>query len=85
VVRANLMVFFALCGAILCIAYFFQGLFPPEVVALSLLIAGPYVLSLGVGAWFFKGSSELLYRRIAYAIVASAAMLSLPIFDGILR
>jgi uncharacterized membrane protein YfcA len=85
VVRANLMVFFALSGAILCVTYFLQGLFPPQIVALSLLIAGPYVLSLFVGAYFFKGSSELLYRRIAYAIVAGAALISLPVFDGILR
>jgi uncharacterized membrane protein YfcA len=85
VVRANLVVFFALTGAILCVAYFFQGLFPPRVVTLALLLAGPYVLSLLAGARFFKGSSETLYRRVAYAIVAVAALVSLPIFDGILR
>jgi uncharacterized membrane protein YfcA len=85
VVRANLIVFFAMGGAILCVTYYFQGLFPPEIVALALLIAGPYVLSLLIGAYFFEGSSELLYRRIAYAIVAAAALISLPLFDGLLR
>ena len=85
VVRANLVVLFALTGAVLCVAYFFQGLFPPPTVALSLLLSGPYVLSIFVGGYFFKGSSETLYRRVAYAIVATAALVSLPIFDGLVR
>jgi uncharacterized membrane protein YfcA len=85
VVRANLVVLFGITGATLCVAYLFQGLFPPPVVALSLLLAVPYVLSLLAGAYFFKGSSETLYRRIAYAIVAMAAFVSLPIFDGVFR
>ena len=85
VVRANLVVFFAFTGAILCVTYFVQGLFPPEIVALALLLAVPYVLSLLAGAYFFKGSSELLYRRVAYAIVAAAALVSLPVFDGLIR
>jgi uncharacterized protein len=85
VVRANLMVFFALTGAILCVTYFFQDLFPPAIVALAALIALPYVVSLVAGAYLFKGSSELLYRRVAYAIIAAAALASLPLFDGIFR
>lgn len=85
VVRANLVVLFALTGAVLCVAYLFQGLFPPPIVALSLLLAGSYVLSLLAGGYFFKGSSETLYRRVAYAIVAAAALVSLPIFDGLVR
>jgi hypothetical protein len=85
VVRANLMVFFALTGAILVATYIFQGLFPPDVIALALVIAVPYIVTLNAGTFFFKGSSESLYRRIAYAIVAGAALISLPIFDGIFR
>jgi hypothetical protein len=78
-------VFFSLTGAILVATYFWQGLFPPAIVALAMLLAVPYVLSLLAGAYFFKGSSEQLYRRVAYAIVAAAAFVSLPFFDGILR
>jgi uncharacterized membrane protein YfcA len=85
VVRANLIVFFALTGAILSVTYALQGLFPPATVALAALIALPYVLSLLLGAYFFQGASESLYRRVAYAIVAAAALVSLPLFDGVLR
>jgi hypothetical protein len=85
VVRANLVVFFALTGAILCVTYYWQGLFPTEIVVLSLVLAAPYVASLFAGSYFFKGSSETLYRRVAYAIVAAAALISLPVFDGLIR
>jgi uncharacterized protein len=85
VVRANLMVFFALGGAMLVLTYAVQGLFPPEILAMSIMVALPYVVALNAGTWFFKGTSEQLYRRIAYAIVALAALISLPLFDGLVR
>jgi hypothetical protein len=85
VVRANLMVFFALSGAMFCVVYTVLGLFPPDVIAFSLLLFPLFVLSMAAGAWFFRGASEEFYRRVAYAIVAAAALVSLPLFDGILR
>lgn len=85
VIRANLIVFFALAGAILVVTYLLQGLLPPPIVALAVLLAVPYVLSLLGGAYLFRGSSEQLYRRIAYAIVAASALVSLPVLDGILH
>ena len=50
IVRANLMVYFMLTGAIGCIAYFAQGLLTREVVALSLLLGPPYLLAMAAGA-----------------------------------
>ena len=44
-----------------------------------------YFAALTLGARLFRGASELTYRRIAYAIVALAALVSLPLFDGMLR
>jgi hypothetical protein len=37
------------------------------------------------GARSFRRASELSFRRIAYAIIAFSALISLPIFDGLLR
>lgn len=85
VVRANLMVFFALAGAIIVLAYLWQGLFTADIVALTLLVAGPYAITLYQGSRLFQGSSDLLYRRIAYAIVGISALISLPVFDGLIR
>jgi len=40
---------------------------------------------MATGARFFKGSSDHLYRNVAYVIVALAALVSLPLFDSLLR
>lgn len=85
VVRANLMVFFLLTDGFISVVYLARGLLTPEVIAIALLIALPFFAALTVGARLFRGSSELTYRRIAYAIVALAALVSLPLFDGMLR
>jgi uncharacterized protein len=42
-------------------------------------------LALVVGARWFRGSSDAGYRRIAYAIVALAALASMPVFDHLLH
>ena len=83
--RANLMVFFLFCGIALIAVYGWQGLFTARSVALSLMLGVPYIAGVGAGAYFFRGASDQLYRRIAYAICALAALLSLPLLDPILR
>jgi uncharacterized protein len=40
---------------------------------------------MGLGSYFFHGASDRLYRAIAYVIIALAAVVSLPIFDSIIR
>jgi len=84
-VRANLMVFFVLCGVALVISYAVEGLFTAQTLALSLLLGIPYVAGVGSGAYFFRGTSDRLYRVVAHIIIALAALLSLPILDPILR
>jgi uncharacterized membrane protein YfcA len=84
-VRANLMVYFTFIDVIGCIAYFRQGLFTREVVALSLLLGLPFILAMVAGVRWFRGVSEQTFRRVAYAIIALSALISLPVFDGLLR
>jgi len=62
-----------------------QGLFTAQSIALSLTLGVPYIAGVGIGSRFFRGTSDQLYRRVAYAIVALAALLSLPLLDPILR
>jgi uncharacterized protein len=84
-VRANFLVYFLLLGLTSCVVYFWQGLFTPELLALSFLLAIPFFVATAVGAKYFHGASDVLYRRIAYAIIALAALVSLPLFDTWLR
>jgi hypothetical protein len=85
ILRANLMVFFMICGVVLVISYAAQGLVTAQTIALSLLLGVPYLLGVGIGARFFRGASDQLYRRIAYLIIALAALVSLPVLDPVLR
>jgi len=80
-VRANLLVYFLLTEIVLIAAYVWQGLFDANLSALSMLLAPPFFIATAAGAYFFHGSSDLLYRRIAYAIIVAAAVLSLPLLD----
>jgi uncharacterized membrane protein YfcA len=85
IVRANLMVFFMICDIILVAIYAHEGLFAPRPLALSLLLGVPYLVGVGVGSRFFHGASDRHYRAIAYVVITLAALVSLPIFDSLLR
>ena len=84
-VRANLLVYFLLLDVTLCADYFWQGVITTDLLALSLLLAIPFFVATAVGTLFFHGASDVLYRRIAHAIIAVAALISLPLFDHWLR
>jgi uncharacterized protein len=84
-VRANLMVFFFLMGFITCAAYVAQGIITADILALSVLLGIPFVLAMWAGARWFHGASDAAYRRVAYAIIAVSALVSLPLWDKVLR
>lgn len=83
-VRANLFGFFALATLASGAAYAVNGMFTAEVGRLSLLLGPTYALGLFVGARAFRGTSDRTYRIAAYWVIASAALLSLPLFDPLL-
>jgi uncharacterized protein len=84
-VRANCLVYFLLLDLTSCAVYVWHRLVTAELLALSLLLAVPFFVATASGATLFRGSSESVYRRIAYAIIAAAAVVSLPVFDPIFR
>jgi hypothetical protein len=84
-VRANLLVYFLLMDGALCAAYAWQGLFTGELVALALLLTVPFFVATAAGAYLFRGTSDRLYRYIAYVIIAVSAIVSLPLLDPWLR
>jgi uncharacterized membrane protein YfcA len=82
-VRANIMVYFILQGALSFALYLYSGLLDAQTVVLSLLLGVPFAVAMFGGAYWFHGSSDVLYRRVAYAIIGFAGLASLPIFDGL--
>ena len=84
-VLANFLVYFLLLGLTSCAVYIWQGLFMPDYLALAILLAAPFFIATAIGARYFHGASDTLYRRIAYAIIMLAALISMPIFDRFLH
>ena len=82
-VRANIMVYFIIQGAISLAVYWWSALFTREVIALALLLGLPFVAAMAVGASGFRGSSDTLYRRVAYVIIGFAGLASMPVFDSL--
>jgi uncharacterized protein len=83
--RANLMVLFMICDLLLVVIFGHQGMFEARPLALSLLLGVPYLVGMAIGAHFFHGASEQVYRTVAYAIITLAAIVSLPVLDSVLR
>ena len=82
-VRANIMVYFIMQGVLACALYFYGGLLTAQSVALALLLGLPFGVAMVAGAFWFHGTSDLLYRRVAYVIIAVSGLISLPIFVGL--
>ena len=85
VIRANMIMFFAIVSIAAVLAYAWNGFFSGEVGQTIVIFAPVYAVALYIGARLFGRAPERYYRRIAYAIIALAAITSLPILDGVLR
>ena len=85
VIRANLLVYFVLNAIALIVFYAIQGVLTAQVLAFALMLGPAFWVSMTLGAWFFRGSSDNTYRQVAYAIVALAAIVSIPLFDKLYR
>jgi uncharacterized membrane protein YfcA len=85
VMRANLLVYFQISGAALIVSYILQRVFDENVIALALILGPTFAIALAIGVYFFRGASDQLYRNVAYVIVTLAAIVSLPLFDGLVR
>jgi uncharacterized membrane protein YfcA len=82
-VRANIMVYFIMQGTLSVLAYIYGGLFTAQTLALSILFGVPFAVLLAAGAHWFHGTSDQLYRRVAYIIIAVSGLISLPLFDAL--
>ena len=82
-VRANIMVYFVPQAVLAMVMYYWSGLFTGETITLSVLLGLPFVLAMAAGVYSFHGSSEALYRRVAYIIIAIAGIVSMPVFDAL--
>jgi uncharacterized membrane protein YfcA len=85
IVRANILMLFSLTEFISMGGYYLGGLFTWE-SALKGLIASPvFFLGIMIGSKLFTKASKQTYRTITFMLILCSAILSLPLFDNILR
>lgn len=84
-VRANLVAYFAISTLITTITYVGAGLLTLDVLLIS-CVAGPaYGIGILFGSRLFGFADEQVFRRICLMLIAAAGIVSLPVFDNILR
>ncbi|MGA1829527.1 sulfite exporter TauE/SafE family protein [Rhizobium wenxiniae] len=83
VVRANLVLYFALGTIISATSYIVTGILTLEVLLIA-LVAGPgYGIGLTFGSRMFGIASETTFRRICFMLIGAAAIIGLPLLDGL--
>jgi uncharacterized membrane protein YfcA len=85
IVRANIIVFFAASSVFTIFSYLIGGVLTTAVIGLAVLTGPAFGVGLWLGSHMFGLASEETFRRICYALIALAALVSLPVFDGVLR
>jgi uncharacterized membrane protein YfcA len=80
--RASIILLFAISNLISIPSYFVGGLWSRAIIGLAIAIGPAYALGLWLGSHMFRLASEATFRHICYALIAIAALVSLPVFDG---
>lgn len=84
-VRANIVLFFAITSVFGAIGYIWGGLITLHILALAAVIAPIYGLGTWAGSRMFGLASDQTFRRICLAMIAFATVVSMPALDGLLR
>ncbi|MGZ2257581.1 sulfite exporter TauE/SafE family protein [Roseobacter sp. A03A-229] len=79
--RANTLIFLTLSSLSLVPLMALQGVIGWEAVLLGLVLLLPYAFGTLVGRTLFDPNRETLYRRVAYAVVAGAVLIGLPVWN----
>lgn len=83
IVRANLVLYFAVASVISATSYVLAGLLSWQVLVLAFVVGPAYGLGLLFGSRLFGLASEQTFRRICFILIGMAALVSLPLFDGL--
>ena len=79
-VRTNILAFFGLMSVISGTTFWANDLYTADIGRHALLILPVYAVALGAGALLFRGARERAFRFIAFAIIATIAVVALPLW-----
>lgn len=81
IMRANTILFLSLLDIGIVANMALQGLIDWAVLPLTAALAMPYGAGISVGQGLFHPDRGLIYRRLAYSVIAAAILTGLPLFD----
>lgn len=84
-IRANILVYYALTSTATDVIFFWRGLYTWEVLIYALLTWPAYSIGLSVGHKLFGLATDRVFRTTAYILIAITAIISLPLFDAWIR
>jgi len=79
------VLFFGASDFFSAVSYTATGLITMDAIRFSLVVGPVYGIGVWFGASLFGKASEALFRAICYALIAAAALIGLPLLDGVLR
>ena len=82
--RANLQAYFGLATAITGASLWLAGILTPAALLMALPLFAIYGAGLWAGTQGFRLASEAGFRRIAYLVIFLSAVVSLPLWDGLI-
>ncbi len=84
-VRANMIWYLFLTDILIIIGYLFSDIYSWEAFYRAILCIPGYLIGIWIGSQFFSAASETVYRTIAFIMILIAAIVSIPLLDGLLR
>jgi hypothetical protein len=80
-IRANTTLYLILADILLLAVLSWNGFLVMGALQLGIAMILPYLLGNWLGALLFRPGYEVVYRRVAYGIIAASALMGLPIWD----
>jgi uncharacterized protein len=82
--KDNLNGFFAILPIVTGWLYWHNGILTPALLWMAVPLMIPYGVAMFVGARLFNHAPEQVFRRVAYAVIACAAVIAMPVIDPLL-
>lgn len=82
VIRANFLLYLLGFDVLMIAVFVVTDLLEPLAIVVGLLLVPLYMAANALGAWCFNPEAERLFRWVAYLVIASSAMLGLPIWSS---
>lgn len=81
VIRANFLLYLLAIDLVMIVVFFALDLFVWKIAVLGLMAGIPNVIANMIGARLFNPNAEVIFRRVAYLVIATSAILGLPIWN----